>query len=260
MNHRFDDLRFSDYSDKFKTLRMRREDGILEVTVHTDGDTLQWSLLPHGELERAFHAIGRDRENLLVIITGAGRDFSGPRLGESGHVHVREPITPLAWDHIYREGKSLLMSLLDIPVPVISAINGSAYRHAEIPLMSDIVIASEDAEFQDSAHYNGGLVPGDGVHILFPLLMGLNRARYFLLTGQTLDAAEALRIGLINEVLPKAQVLPRAWELARQLLRKPALVRQYSRVLLTHDLKKRLLDLHGYGLALEGLAATSLVR
>lgn len=248
---------FPEYSERFKTIKMRREDGILEMTVHTNGDTLQWSLLPHGELERAFLEVGRDRENLVVIITGSGADFSGPRIGEEGHLHVREPINASEWDHIYSEGKSLLMNLLNINVPVISAINGSAFRHAEIPLMSDLIVCADDAKFQDSAHFNGGLVPGDGVHIVFPLLMGLNRARYFLLTGQTLDAQEALNVGLVNELLPKAKVLPRAWELARMLLRKPPLIRQYSRVLLTQDLKKRLLDLHGYGLALEGLAATN---
>jgi hypothetical protein len=92
------------------------------------------------------------------------------------------------------------MNLLNIEVPVIAAINGPAVRHAEIPLLSDIVLASENATIQDSAHFNGGLVPGDGVHIVFPLLMGTNRGRYFLLTGQVLDATEADPAGQQAEI------------------------------------------------------------
>ena len=122
--------------------------------------------------------------------------------------------------------------------------------------MCDIVLASETASFQDSAHYAGGLVPGDGVHVVFPMIMGLNRGRYFLLTGQVLDAAEALEIGLVNEVLPPAELLPRAWELARQLMLQPEMNRRYSRLLLTEQLRRQLNELLPYGLALEGLAIT----
>lgn len=99
-------------------------------------------------------------------------------------------------------------------------------------------------------------MPGDGVHVVFPLLMGTNRGRYFLLTGQTLSASEARELGLVNEVLPREQLLDRAWAHARMLMQRPPLLRRYARVLLTQDLKKRMQELLGYGLALEGLAAT----
>jgi enoyl-CoA hydratase/carnithine racemase len=86
--------------------------------------------------------------------------------------------------------------------------------------------------------------------------MGTNRGRYFLLTGQTISAQEAKDVGLISEILPIQDLLPRAWELARYLKMRSPLLRRYSRVLATQELKKKILDLHGYGLALEGLAAT----
>ena len=117
------------------------------------------------------------------------------------------------------------------------------------------MLAAEEAEFQDSGHFMNGLVPGDGVHIVYPLLMGLNRGRYFLLTGQTLSSHQAMDMGLVNEVMPKDQLLGRAWELAEQLAQQPTLVLRYTRVLLTQNLKRQMHDLLGYGLALEGLGS-----
>ena len=102
--------------------------------------------------------------------------------------------TPRLWDAIYKEGKDLLMNLLDIEVPVIAAINGPALIHAEIPLMSDIVLAVEEAEFADCAHMPSNVPPADGVHVWWEMLLGPSRARYFLLTSQRIGAAEAQRL------------------------------------------------------------------
>lgn len=240
---------------------MRREDGILEITFHTNGGTLQWSSPAHTEFEEAFLDIGRDGENGVVIMTGAGKDFSGPGVQPGGHPHVvNRSMTTAGWDRIFWEGRGLLMNLLNIEVPVISAINGPALRHAEIPLLADIVLASEEATFQDSAHFTGGLVPGDGMHIVVPHIMGVNRGRYFLFTGQTLTAQQMQDFGLVSEVLPRENLLPRAWELARQLMRQPPLTRRYTKLLVTQDLKRRLHDLLGYGLMTEGAALAAVAH
>ena len=147
------------------------------------------------------------------------------------------------------------MNLLDIEVPMISPINGPALRHPELPLLCDIVLASENAAFQDSGHFINGLIPGDGMHVIYPMLLGLNRGRYFLLTGQTIDAPKALELGLVSEVLPREELLPRAWALAEQLAEQSPLVLRYSRVLLTQYVKRMMHELLGYGLALEGLGS-----
>ena len=166
---------------------MDRRDGILQLTFHTNGGPLQWGMLPHREFAEAFRDVGSDPENKVVIMTGTGDAFSGPR--PTPQARMRS--TPGQWDRVYWEGKQLLMNLLDIEVPMISAINGPALRHSELPLLCDIVLAADDAEFQDSAHFPNGMVPGDGMHIVYPLLLGMNRGRYFLLTGQIITARQA---------------------------------------------------------------------
>ena len=246
---------FDDYADKFKTIHMRREEGILEVTVHSKEGPLRWGRLPHAELENAFLHIARDRENQVVIFTGTGDAFSGPAPDPEENMQSHK-MTPQEWAELGWESKNLLTNLLAIDVPMISAVNGPALRHAELPVMCDIVLAAETATFQDSAHFVGGLVPGDGVHVIFPLVMGLNRARYFLLTGQVIDAVEAKEIGFVNEVLSTDELLPRAWELARQMLKQPEMNRRYARTLLTEQMRRQINELLPLGLALEGLAIT----
>lgn len=242
---------FDQYSDKYQSIHMERRDGILQMTFHTDGDSLQWGGIPHQEVPEAFADIGSDRDNLVVIMTGTGAAFTGP----PGTPESTPKRTPQEWDKTYWEGKHLLSNLLDIEVPMISAINGPALRHSELPLLCDIVLAAEEASFQDSGHFISGLIPGDGMHVIYPMLLGLNRGRYFLLTGQTIEAREAKELGLVSEVLPRQDLLPRAWELAEQLTKQSPLVLRYTRVLLTQYIKRQMHDLLGYGLALEGLGS-----
>lgn len=248
--------RFDDYGGKYSTIRMRREDGILEIAFHTEGGPLRWGRVPHAEIEEAFVNIARDRENKVVIMTGTGDEFSGPkadpRLNRQYH-----RMTSDEWEVISWEMRNILMGQLAIDVPMISAVNGPAVRHAELPILCDIVLAAEHAVFQDSAHFVGGLVPGDGVHVAFQLAMGYNRARYFLLTGQSIGAREAQDMGLVSEVLPADRLLPRAWDIARQLVKQPELNRRHARILLTELLRGQMSDLLPYGLAMEGLAMLS---
>jgi enoyl-CoA hydratase/carnithine racemase len=126
--------------------------------------------------------------------------------------------------------------------------------HSEVPLLGDIVLASEDAYFQDASHFPRGQVPGDGQHVIWSFLAGHTRARYFLLTGMKLGAAEAKEWGVVNEVLPKDQLLDRAWELARELVKRPPLTLRYSRQLFTNPLKRAFIDELGHGLARETYA------
>ena len=248
-------ITFDDYREKYSHIRMERQAGILQITFHTAGAALKWSGPSHEQLGYAFADIARDHENKVVIMTGTGDAFCA-EMDMSGIGRF----TPEMWDHVYKDGKHLLMNLLEIEVPVIAAVNGPALIHAEIAVLSDVVIASENAEFQDAPHFPNGLVPGDGVHIVWPLVLGINRGRYFLLTGQKLSAREAQTLGVVSEVVPREQLLGRARQIAEEIVKRPTLATRYARVALTQQLKRAMLDNLGYGLALEGLGVISTAR
>ena len=242
----------ADYAQKYRFVRFLREGGILEMALHTDGGPLLWGVDPnnvHEELGQAFYDVGRDEENLVVILTGTGDTFCAQR--HPGELPVVN--TPERWARVLKEGKDLLMNLIDIEVPVIGVVNGPAHRHAEMVVMSDVVLAAEHASFRDAGHLPNGIVPGDGVHVIWPMLLGPNRGRAFLRPGQTLSAQEARQLGVVHEVLPQDKLLARAWEIATDLASKPRLTLRYTRAALTQNIKRRLLEDLGYGLALEGL-------
>jgi enoyl-CoA hydratase/carnithine racemase len=125
-------------------------------------------------------------------------------------------------------------------------------------VLSDITIASETVTFQDAPHFPLGIVPGDGAHVTWTHVLGPQRGRYFLLTGQVLDAQRALEYGVVSEVLPADQVLARAKELAATIASKPPLARRYSRVVLTREIKRLMHDQLALGLTHEALGALSL--
>jgi enoyl-CoA hydratase/carnithine racemase len=249
--------KLNDYANKYSQIRLERRNGILQMTLHTDGAALRWGPVIQAELVDAFTQIGADRENRIIIMTGTGDEFSGPR-AEPGHSFYREVshhISANLLDTIHWNAHRLMTRMLDIEVPMIGVVNGPAMRHSELPLMCDIVIAADDASFEDTAHFKlASQTPGDGIGIVYTMLLGLNRARYFMLTGQIIGAGEAKELGLVSELMPREKLLPRAWELAEQMAQKNDLLLRYTRVTLVQPLKKWMEQEVMYHLALESLA------
>jgi enoyl-CoA hydratase/carnithine racemase len=239
-----------EYSKKYENINFHREDGILQISMHTDNSDLVWGFGPHQELGYCFGDIGSDPENKVIIFTGSGDTFIHKEdLGSTG------PDEKIWGEHVLPDAKRLLMNLLEIQAPMIAAINGPATVHAELGVLCDIVLAAEHATFQDAPHFPSGLVPGDGVHVVWPMLLGLNRGRYFLMTGQELSADEALNLGVVNEIHPQASLLDRAWEIARGIRKRPELTVRLTREAMLQPIKRAMLEALPYGLALEGLAA-----
>lgn len=247
---------FDTYRDAFPNARLTRKDnGVLEVALHTDGGKLLFNGHTHEQFVDLFHQIGEDRDNRVVILTGTGDAFMDAIAPEGFDF-----FSPQGYDKILREGRKILSNILDIEVPMISALNGPVLLHSEYALLTDIILATPETVFQDKPHFDFGIVPGDGVHLLWPHVIGSIRGRYFLLTRQLLDAQTAKEYGVVNEIVPADRLLPRAHEIADGIAALPPLTGRYTRMAITQPLRRLIDEGTGYGLALEGISAAEVAR
>ena len=247
---------FDAYRDSFPNARLTRsKTGVLEVVLHTNNGTLAFNGYTHGQFVDLFHAIGSDRDNRVVILTGSGNAFM-----ETISPEGFDFFTPRGYDKIYREGRKVLMNILDIEVPLIAAVNGPMRLHTEYILLADIVLATPSTVFQDKPHFELGVASGDGVHLLWQEAIGTIRGRYFILTRQELDAQPAKEWGAVNEIVPADKLLPRAREIAEGLAKLTSLTTKYTRIAMTQKLRRIIDEGVTLGLALEGISAADVAR
>lgn len=250
--------RFAEYKDSYANYKFElSEEGVLFMQCHTDGGPLHWEWSSHDGMSDAFADVAGDREIRAVIHTGTGDTYNhswGRPVTDSGKPLYNayadaEGVSIMDEKSWY--GRMLLENLLAIDVPMVAAINGPCSMHSEVPLLMDIVLASEDTWFQDLSHFPRGMVPGDGQHVMWEALVGPSRARYLLLTGYKLTAQEAREWGVVHEVLSKDKLLDRAWEIARQIAMRPPIATRNTRHILVQNLKRAFLDELDHGLQAE---------
>jgi enoyl-CoA hydratase/carnithine racemase len=250
---------FEQYKDSYENFHFELdEDGILLMRCHSDDGPMIWNADVHNDMADAFADIAGDQDIRVVIHTGTGENYNADWGFLAKGANVDTPAPTMGWapsvefmDTLAWFGRQMLNNLLDIDVPMISAINGPCNMHSEVPLLCDVVLASEDTWFDDGPHFPRGMVPGDGQHIMWPAIIGPTRARYFLLTNQRLSAQQAMEWGAVNEVLPKDALLDRAYEIARDIAKRPPMATRFTRRLFTQNLKRTMLDELSHGIALE---------
>jgi enoyl-CoA hydratase/carnithine racemase len=168
----------------------------------------------HTEMERLPGDYDADPDLRALVVTGAGRAFCSGGDFSPSRERGSEPSNPDG-------GRHMVDNMLDCRKPVISAVNGYALGlGATYALLADVVVASHGAVFGDT-HVSMGLGAGDGGGVIWPLLMGVNRAKYFLMTGEHLPADEAERMGLVNFLVEDDQLLDKATEVATRLANGP---------------------------------------
>jgi len=177
----------------------------------------------HFEILSLARDIDEDPDVKVLVLTGAGRAFcSGGDAMEfdPGDIHVERERSPgAAW----REGRRLVDDFLDCETPIITAVNGPAIgMGSTIALLGDIVIAGRSARIGDT-HVRLAMGAGDGGQVLWPLLIGVNRAKYYMMTGDIMSAEEAERLGLVNFVVDDDQLMKTALDLADRLAAGPSL-------------------------------------
>jgi enoyl-CoA hydratase/carnithine racemase len=247
---------FETYRTAFPNARLTRSaSGVLEVALHTDGGKLVFNGHTHEQFVDLFHQIGEDRDTRVVILTGSGDAFMDVISPEGFDF-----FSPQGYDKIFREGRKVLSNILDIEVPMITALNGPVLLHSEYALLTDIILATPETVFQDKPHFDFGIVPGDGVNLLWPEVIGSVRGRTFILTRQVLDAQTAKDWGVVSEIVPAGELLARAHVIADQIAGLPPLTSRYTRIALTQKLRRIVDEGSGFGLALEGISAADVAR
>jgi len=237
----------------YESIVLTHRDGVTEIRFHTEGGPLRWTPEAHREAGYAFAEVAGDRETKVVIVTGTGDSFCAS-IDRPAFAKLNIGVGGGNWEVTYWEGKRMLRNLLEIDVPVIGAVNGPAFIHAEMPLLADIVIASDTTVFADKTHFTTGTVPGDGVHLIWPWLIGHRRAKYFLMMRQEIPVREALELGVVNEIVPHDQLMGRAWEIALEWAKWPLPHLRYTREALNTFERQHLLTGLASGLALEGVS------
>ena len=245
------------YFTAYRSLRLTRDAlGVLVAEFHSNGNPLTFTAPDHTDFVEAFYRISQDRENKIVILTGAGGEFI-PGIDFSSFGNVADPGV---WSQVHDEGAQILENLANIRVPMIAAVEGRAHVHSEYALLANVIVAGEGATFNDVPHFAGGIVPGDGIFTAWSYRAGAGRAEAFLLNPQPLTARTAHEWGVVAEVVPNGKALSRARELAALYLKTPEVTRRNTRVHFVQPLKERIVREVGYGLSVEGASAAALVK
>jgi enoyl-CoA hydratase len=222
--------------DDYRHLRFeRREHGVLLITIDRPERMNATDDVLHRELFGVWRDVGDDAETRVAVVTGAGRAFSA-----GGDL---EMVQRMAGDYtrvaeMAAEAAGLVTNMIDCEKPIVSAINGTAVGAGlAVALMADISIIAEDARLTDG-HLRLGVVAGDHAAIVWPLLCGMAKAKYYLLTAEFLDGREAERIGLVSRCVPREQVLPAALEVAERIATGPQHAARWTKRTLNHWLRQ----------------------
>lgn len=238
-------LRLEEYAEKYKhILAFTREDGILEARLHSNGGPMGstgWFNVWH----QAWAEIGNDPDNEVIIITGTGDRWLDYTYRAEWEITdgLRRQLagrTSEEWLlELYRGAlKNSQNILFSLDVPTIGVIQGDAFGHYEMPLFCDITLCAEHIVFKDP-HAELGIAPGDGLGLAFQHLMSPKQSAYYLYTSDAFDAETARELGLVNEVLPVEDLQPRAWEIARKIMRMPRLGRLMTKQIVRRTAQRR---------------------
>ena len=196
----------------------QRPHGILLITLNRPEKLNAADEVMHSELARVWSEVSRDRDVRVAVVTGAGRAFSA-----GGDLAMVERIAG-NFDRatqMLTEMSDLVYNMANCEKPVVSAINGVAVGAGlVVGLLADISVCARDAKLGDG-HVRLGVAAGDHAAIIWPLLCGMAKARYYLMTGEMVTGAEAERIGLVSKALPADEVLPEALRIAEGLATGP---------------------------------------
>lgn len=226
--------------EKYKYLLIEKKDGIATVTINRP-DTLN-AIKPdvHTEVEYIWIDLAADPEVKAIVLTGAGRAFSA---GGDVKAMAERAQTPHGNEyalHVPARTLRIYDHMLSTPQPIIAAVNGDAMGLGmSLALFADISIVAEDARMGDT-HVKIGLVAGDGGAVIWPLIIGVQKAKEFLMRGRVVRGSEAAAMNLVNMAVPKDQVLAKAHEMAAEIAANPIWAVRWTKLSVNKMIRQQL--------------------
>ena len=212
------------------------EDGVALVTLNRPAALNAADEELHGAIAEVWSGLAEQPGLRAVVLTGAGTAFSA---GGDLPLLERMVADEALRKRIMTEAGTLVRSLTAFPHPVVAAVNGPAVGlGCSLASLADLVVMAEDAYYADP-HVSLGLVAGDGGALTWPLNMGLQRTKEWLLLGGKMSAQQALEYGLANRVVPAGEVVAEARALARKLAKLPPQSLRETRRILNQPLVAR---------------------
>jgi enoyl-CoA hydratase/carnithine racemase len=207
----------TDRYDSYKRLKFDwPEERILRVTMENPGKLNSADAVMHGELVRVWRDIDEDSRVNAVIIRGAGNAFSS-----GGDLDLVKSMTEEfeTLTRVWKEARDLVYNIINCSKPLVSAMEGPAVGAGLVAgVLADISIAGKNARIIDG-HTRLGVAAGDHAAIVWPLMCGMAKAKYYLLLCEAVSGEEAERIGLVSLCVDDDQVQEKALEVARKLAR-----------------------------------------
>ncbi len=223
----------NDYSH-YRYLKVGVRDGVAYIVITKPERFNACDLADHREFSRILRDIAADDSVRVAVVTGMGKAFS---IG--GDLDLLERVLDQSSDDaetLFADARELVHAHVELDKPVIAAVNGHAMGSgAAFALFCDFIIMETQATIADG-HIRAALSAGDGGALIWPLAVGLTRAKKYLLTGDGIGAVEAERIGLVTEVVEEGASLGRATEIAQRLAAGPQRAIRYTKRALNQTL------------------------
>lgn len=238
------DAWFADYQH----IRFERAGRVLRIVMNRPEVKNAANIRMHGELSRVFADAQRDTGSDILVLTGAGDAFSS-----GGDIRAMQDkiADRTLWNDTVNEARALFYSIIDLDKPLIARINGAATGlGATLAVYADISIADETAVIGDP-HVKVGLVAGDGGALMWPMLIGFQKAKELLFLGDNIQAVEAARLGLITHAVPAAELDARIDDLVVRLQKLPPFALRGTKKAINHTLKNLALSTFEFGVSLE---------
>lgn len=240
------------HTQSYQRIKLDRQGPVLTITLSNPQSRNSVDGVMHRELPRALRDAATDLTIGAIVLTG---DPEGGAFCAGGDLPWTESLRGSGDDYarVLREGAEIVRAIVDAPQPIISMINGHAVGlGATLALLADVSFADEAVVIADK-HVSIGVSAGDGGSVIWPLLIGPNRAKEYLMTGDPISGARAAEIGLVNHAVPADQLRERTYAFAERMANGPRLAIEMTKRsvnLFVNMVVNQVLD---GSLALEGL-------